>query len=119
MISSSGPLSWALSFKKPFLLSNVLKSYSYSKDFNNSLNEAGLEKTDLFFSLKGDFLKKKIHSLDKRDIIKLSNFVALLAQKRNSNYLASLYLYELVTPAQKETVHEQSKKLASQPVYTQ
>ncbi|MBU3956755.1 hypothetical protein KKI19_00540, partial [Patescibacteria group bacterium] len=74
---------------------------------------------DLFFSLKGDFLKKKIHSLDKRDIMKLSNFVALLAQKRNSNYLASLYLYELVTLAQKEIVHEQSKKLASQPVYTQ
>ncbi len=58
-MSSSGPLSIAFSFEKPVLLSKALEGYFDSNDFQKSLRENPVSKSNLVFKLnKEDFYEK-------------------------------------------------------------
>ena len=86
MMSSSGPLSLAFSFKKPVLLSERLKDYLESEDFRQAVYEAGLSTDKLFFRLSfKDFFDKLINI----DLRKLRKFSLLMRQKRDYLYIAN------------------------------
>jgi len=91
MISSSGPLSLAFSFKKPVILSNKLQHYLKSKDFSNSLKTAGLTNIQLF----NDFEKNKKINLNKKHISKLVEFSKMMKATRDYKKISKLYLNTL------------------------
>jgi glycosyltransferase involved in cell wall biosynthesis len=53
MMSASGPLSFALRFAKPFIVSNTLASAFDNPDVKKVLASTGIDAKDLVFSLKG------------------------------------------------------------------
>lgn len=80
MMSSSGPLSLAFTFRKPVLLSNKLKPYIESKDFKEALKTSKVNKKDIFFALNSrDFYKK----IKNADLNKLRKFSDSMRKKRN------------------------------------
>ncbi|MBI2430462.1 MAG: glycosyltransferase [Candidatus Levybacteria bacterium] len=96
MLSSSGPLSLTCSFGKPLLLSNHLKAYTYSRDFQEAMKESDLSINDLFFPLQEKSFLKKVQILSKGDIKKLQTFSTLLGQKRAFTNLSKAY-YNLLS----------------------
>ena len=81
-MSSSGPLSLALSFEKPVILDRVLAGYAMSQDFNSALKESGLTIDDLVYdrnlSSMADIL---VNTEDERD--KFEKFARILSRMRN------------------------------------
>ena len=97
-ISSSGPLSFALAFNKPFLLSEALGDILHSRDIEESIKKIGLTKKDLLFRLNQKSLIKKIRlSLERRQYKKLKELSTLLANKRSFKKLAASYDKVLTT----------------------
>ncbi|MDP2649270.1 MAG: glycosyltransferase, partial [bacterium] len=92
MMSSSGPLSLALSYQKPFILSSCLSGYFASADFRKSARLVDLAKEDLFFDLNYHTFKNKLKSLK---ITKLAKFSSNLAKMRSEKKLSRIYLKEL------------------------
>lgn len=90
--SSSGPLSWALSYKKPILFSNALKEYIISPDFKKAMLKNKIKLEELFFKLES---KSLISLLKKTSLKKLSNFSKTLRDyrlnKKISKKLNSLF----------------------------
>src|SRR3989339_1274085 len=91
MISSSGPLSLAFSFEKPMILSNKLKSYLKSKDFNKNLKNIGLNEKYMF----KDFEKNKRINLNKVIISKLIQFSRSMKAIRDHKKISNQYLNTL------------------------
>src|SRR3989344_2458461 len=77
-ISSSGPLSFALAFNKPFLLSEALGDILHSRDIEESIKKIRL-------------------SLERRQYKKLKELSTLLANKRSFKKLAASYDKVLTT----------------------
>lgn len=90
MLSASGPLSLALSYKKPFVLSDNLSGYIKNKDFKKSLKDSNLTKSDLFFALNEKSFLKKI-DLRKETLLKLTNFSTNLANVRSWDSIGRQY----------------------------
>lgn len=59
-MSASGPLSFALRFKKPFMISKQLASVLENSDFANSLVASDVEPKQITFSLDGKDFDRKI-----------------------------------------------------------
>jgi len=117
-ISSSGPLAWTLSYKKPFFLSTALSGYFLSEDFRESLNKAGIKKEMLLFSLKKDnSLKNKISHLNKTHLFELKKFSASLAQMQDDNQMSLRYHQELKEVFEKTTSNLKSRASVTQPAY--
>ncbi|MBI4100244.1 glycosyltransferase [Candidatus Microgenomates bacterium] len=100
-MSSSGPLSWALSFKKPFIMSTRLKRYFESGDFKQALDLSGLNINEICFSLTAASFTEKIEKLtqkgaeSKKVLQTYAEFSAILSEMRSSNKLTQIYLKEL------------------------
>lgn len=62
-ISSSGPLSLALSYQRPVILSKELQNYTESADFNKAMKSSGLDKNDMFIEVNSKELMNKINRL--------------------------------------------------------
>lgn len=92
-MSASGPFSFALSYRKPVLLSKRLNNYVKSPDFSYALDQLDIDKNDVFFDLNKHELKKKIKKIrtDRVFAKKLKQFSVLLAQKRNVNHVLKEY----------------------------
>lgn len=92
-MSASGPFSLALSYEKPIILSEKLLSYKNSKDFSNSLIEAHLKISDIFFPLKKEALISLIKKVSENK--DLNNNLTLFSQElgrlRNSNLIINKY----------------------------
>lgn len=91
MISSSGPLSLAFSFEKPTILSNKLKPYLKSRDFENSFSKVELEEKNLF----RDFEKNKKISFNSKFIPKLIQFSQFMKASRDYKKISKKYLNTL------------------------
>ena len=92
-ISSSGPLSLALAFKKPFILSEALVELLNSQDIEESMRKSGIEKNDLLFKLNQMELVKKIQiSTNRTQLKKLEEFSKILSSKRSFKKLAQSYV---------------------------
>ncbi len=98
-ISSSGPMSWALSQHKPVIFSSALKEYMKSSDFLYAMRQAGLAEKDLFFDFTTSSFIKVIRHLK---IKKLSQFSSVLAKKRSQKNI-SKKLYKMLYSPFKES----------------
>lgn len=91
-MSSSGPLSFAAAFNKPFIISSALEGYFESPDFSNCLKESGLRKEDIMFALKEKrFTEKLKFVMEPGRLSSLSTFSQLLAKRRDFRFLAPVY----------------------------
>ena len=98
-MSASGPFSLALSYKKPVILSEKLKSYSQSEDFVDALVESGLSTNDLFFPLTQSALLSRLYKLQKKvNYRKYVAFSSILAHKRSSESVVRK-LHNILYPA--------------------
>ena len=89
-MSSSGPLSLALSYKKPFIISRPMAKILETKDFQQSLKEAGLKKDDLVFSLTAGSLERKL-KVSKQKLLQMEIFSQLMRKKRSFKNLTDRY----------------------------
>lgn len=94
-ISSSGPLSWALSQHKPVILSSALKEYMKSEDFADSMKQAKLDENELFFDLNSASLNGAITALKTEKLVK---FATVLAKKRSQKNVAAALHEVLYSP---------------------
>lgn len=92
-MSSSGPLSLACSFGKPFLMSTRLVAYFKSSDFAIAARKTGLTKKELVFPLKGNEMIKKVrYVFEDGKLAKLARFSRELAKARDFSILAQRYI---------------------------
>lgn len=99
-ISASGPLSFALSLSKPFMISKALKEILETKDFANAVSESNLSEEELIFSLNRKGLLKALKfSQNKAWKKNFSNLSALIKAKRDFKMI-SLQYEELIFQAQ-------------------
>ncbi|MCX7996642.1 MAG: glycosyltransferase [Patescibacteria group bacterium] len=98
-MSASGPFSLALSYRKPVLLSNRLYDYTHSQDFSDSMEYAGLTKTDLFFPFHAGKFDEIIKHIRKQEDYKaqLTTFSRKLAGKRSTEAMVER-LKEILVP---------------------
>ena len=100
LISASGPLSFAITHKKPFIISKALVGYSNSKDFNNGLDYAKLNIEDISFELDGESVINKIRDFKNSPSLleRGEKFSHYLYSKRNWTEVGRLYKEVVVTP---------------------
>ena len=86
MIGGSGALTYALSFKRPFILSKGLSLMLKSKDFKEGFKKFNINKKGLVFDLKGNSFTGLIKKYqNKTQLKKLKKLSSLMAQKRSFN----------------------------------
>lgn len=90
-MSASGPLSLALSFKKPFIFSSKLSDYFKSDDFQESLKKSHAARGDILFSFNRPFEEK----LKTIDLNRLQQFSNNLSQMRSAENLGRIYMKAL------------------------
>lgn len=92
--SSSGPLSLAFSFEKPFIFSRPLEGYFESPDFKEALKETGLKKEDFIFDFNKKSFEKRLQWA-RNNLEKLSQFSKAMKEKRSWDKIAKIYLQVL------------------------
>lgn len=99
-MAASGPFSLALSYGKPLLLSSVLSDYAQSKDFKQSLNEAGILNDDIFFKLNTKDLVSHIERAQTSSayLEQLTMFTNSLAGLRGSEVVTKNLFQIITTP---------------------
>ncbi len=91
-MSSSGPLSLALSHEKPFILSKKLELFLNSKDVNHSLDIAGIKKEDILFDLNTKSLVSAIKNVSAtKNHKKMIRFSKTLGKERSFTRLGLTY----------------------------
>jgi len=88
--SSSGPLSLAFSYEKPFILSRPLEGYFESPDFADALKQTGLKKEDFLFDLNQESFKFRLNWA-KNNLDKLADFSRIMKEKRSWKKIAKQY----------------------------
>jgi glycosyltransferase involved in cell wall biosynthesis len=93
MMSASGPLSFALSFSRPFIASNVLSSAFKNPDMKQSLAKGNLNHQDFIFNLKGNSFKNMITQMakDNKALNKLNLLTRNLRSLRSWDNIVSEY----------------------------
>jgi glycosyltransferase involved in cell wall biosynthesis len=92
LMSSSGPLSLAFTYEKPFLISNNLEMYTLTTDFIESLKEHGLSKSDILFNLdESEVLFERIINAKQEEISKLSRLSSSIKYLRSWKSLGKIY----------------------------
>lgn len=92
-ISASGPLSFAITYKKPFILSNALKEYFLNKDFSSSLANSNLVINDITFSMDKAAFHDKVLELvgNKNKLSALEKLSKNLYEKRRWSKIGDMY----------------------------
>ena len=99
IIAASGPFSFVLTYKKPFIMSNKLLSYAKNLDFIDSLKECKLNLNDIIFKLNYLSLNKiiKRHKILKNNKL-VEEFSSILCDKRSWDKIGDSYFSELYLP---------------------
>ena len=105
-ISSSGPLSLALSYQRPVILSKELQNYTESADFNKAMKSSGLDKNDMFIEVNSKELMNKINRLItngmyQKQLIKFSKKMGL---SRSWKHIGQIYNRLIVKNSKKGLV---------------
>jgi len=97
LMSSSGPLSIALSFNKPILLSRVLENILRTSDAASLLSHHGLSASDITFESDQE-LNQKLDRIKEDQVFKekITSFSSDLAKMRSWKKIAILY-YEVLS----------------------
>jgi glycosyltransferase involved in cell wall biosynthesis len=98
-MSASGPLSIALSFEKPILVSEALQEIFTTKDMQDALAEKRLTTKDFVVSLLNTNLEEKIQNSmhNKKYQQTLIDFAKAIKQKRNWDTIGEMYYHEIFT----------------------
>jgi glycosyltransferase involved in cell wall biosynthesis len=96
-MSASGPLSFALSFEKPFIVSDALQEIFITKDMHDTLVEQHLSIKDFVFSLQNSDLDEKIQNIMQNTTYqqRLIDFAKAIKQKRNWDTIGETY-YQVI-----------------------
>lgn len=97
-MSASGPLSLALSFNKPFLVSPKLKAVFATKDMQEQMKDSKIKEGDMHFEdFNGDF-SKKVGRLEKNIKLRkrISKFVEKVQKKRSWDIIGNQYYNEII-----------------------
>lgn len=96
-MSSSGPLSIAFSFKKPFLLAQTLSGVLHQKDVQETLNQLKINEATLLFKDAGSELADMLTKIKKNAKLrnKLSQLSGELGKKRDWKFVGRSYYEEL------------------------
>jgi len=81
-MSSSGPLSLALAYQKPILLSKPLAAYTKSSDFQRALKAANLSINDIIFEFKQKNLLNSLENIQQKQS-KLEQFASFISRERS------------------------------------
>lgn len=84
-MSSSGPLSWAMTYKKPVIFSKYLKEYKISNDFKLAMKKNKIKDSELFFDLETSSLLRTLTSIPLK---KLADFSNSLSHSRSKSAVA-------------------------------
>ena len=96
LMSASGPLSIALSFKKAFLVSDKLGGIFETGDIKQQLNSQSFDKNNLIFNFDGSFMEKVEYLEKNSDVIKkLEEFSGELAKLRAWDRIGVYYYEEI------------------------
>lgn len=92
-MSSSGPLSLAVSYQKPVIFSDKLKGYLKSQDVKQAFAESQLSKKELFIPIRVNALQKVITRLATNNSygFNIKKFTEALLEKRNWKKLSNDY----------------------------
>ncbi len=93
LMSSSGPLSLALAYEKPFLMSNNLRPYLQTKDFTDSLDKSKVNPGEICFKMDDNELFTRINTIAQKpeQLTKIQNISQATKLQRNWNILGKLY----------------------------
>jgi len=92
LIGSSGALAYALTYRKPFLLSFGMKSAMQNEEYLEALKITGLSSRDLTFGLsQKSFINALTRLTDKEKLRKLEEVAELISQKRSFAVLMPKY----------------------------
>lgn len=97
LMSSSGPLSLAFSFGKPFLVSDNMKEIFKTKDMVKLAEKLDIKITDLIFNMLNGDLEKKIKKMLENQLLmnKMFLFSENLRKVRSFDKIGSLYYKEI------------------------
>lgn len=106
MMSASGPLSFALSFNKPFIVSNVLSSAFKNPDMKQALVKDSLNSQEFTFDLKGNSFEDKIAQIAKNSqaFAKLNFLTRNLRSLRSWDNIVTEYNLVIRKATQKGTI---------------
>ena len=91
-MSSSGPLSLAISHNKPFILSNKLGALTHSVDIERAIKTAGLKKNEIIFELSKKNLLKTIRiCMEPKKMSKMIRLSKTLNEERSFANVAKSY----------------------------
>ena len=109
-MSSSGPMSLAISHNKPFILSENLAGLANSLDIKNALKISGVKKEDIIFKLSKKSLIKGIQkSMNNQMRGKMIKFSKILNTERSFTNLAKKYNQALFQETKSQTINTNSK----------
>lgn len=90
-MGSSGPLSLALAYGKPVIMSEELSLYMQSEDFRSSAERAGLEKRDMFFGRSSEDFSRVVRSVE-RNREKYVKFSEIMRDLRSVEVVARKFM---------------------------
>lgn len=97
MMSASGPLSLALSFGKPFLISSALAAMTQTNDMATTMKAMGIHERDIQFRLTKISMEQTLQTVikSKKYRLSLASFSRTLGHNRNFRYIGDTYYSEL------------------------
>lgn len=112
-MSASGPLSLAISYEKPFIISENLEDIAKSSDIKKALDIAGINKKQISFKLTKQSLLKTIKmTIDPAFNQKLLNLSRILKEERSFANIAVKYNQVLSQESKAQTINAKNGKLA-------
>lgn len=97
LMSSSGPLTLALSFQKPLLVSRNFSKVFETEEITNILQKVKLKKEQFTFDLNNDFMKKLKAFIENSTLQKKNkDFAKELSKSKSWNIIGSKYYHELL-----------------------
>lgn len=93
MIASSGPMSMAISYDKPFILSDKLKPYTETNDFSKAIEQLNLNPNKICFKLDIESLIGKLDEIQNNPGLqkKLKKISGELQRSRSLNLTSKKY----------------------------
>lgn len=110
LIGSSGALTHALTFRKPFLLSSKMNFVLQNEEYINALKISKLSQRDLTFKLsKKSFLGAVERLNSKRNLEELQNVTKIVVQERSFSALLPRYYESLFCATSQKAVNLKRK----------
>src|SRR5690606_1675375 len=93
IFSSSGPLSWAFTYEKAVLISDILQPYLETNDIKEAMKTLNISEQEIVFDLNKPIeLFVRLSKLDSEGVKKLKSLSKAIKKKRDWKRLGEEYL---------------------------